>query len=109
DANSGLELDRQRHTQPVLAVSDKNVSVLELLAQVARVGEGAAPIAAGDIVATDVRLFDTQPPARIGAKREFFASPRLDNLSSTFAGLAALIDAEPAPGTISVFASCDHE
>src|SRR5690606_6419917 len=47
--------------------------------------------------------------ARIGANQEFLASPRLDNLSSTFAGLVALLETEPAAGTISVFAAFDHE
>ena len=103
EANSGLTLDRQRHTQPVLATGPE-VSVLELLAESA--GSG---VAASDIVGTDVRLFDTQPSARIGAKSEFLASARMDNLSSTFAGLVALIEREPAPGTISMLAAFDHE
>lgn len=102
DANSGLTLDRQRHTQPILAVSAPDTSVMELLA-------AASEAAADDIAGTDVRLYDTQPASRIGAREEFLASPRLDNLSSTFAGLVALIETEPAPGTISVFASFDHE
>lgn len=124
EANSGLTLDRQRHTQPILAVSAPETSVIELLAAAANLpqpGEpfAAAPtaeltldparIAAADIAGTDVRLYDTQPASRIGAREEFLASPRLDNLSSTFAGLVALIETEPAPGTISVFASFDHE
>ena len=102
EANSGLTLDRQRHTQPILAVSAPDTSVMELLA-------AASDAAADDIAGTDVRLYDTQPASRIGAREEFLASPRLDNLSSTFAGLVALIETEPAPGTISVFASFDHE
>ena len=102
DANSGLTLDRQRHTQPILAVSAPDTSVVEMLA-------AASDAAANDIAGTDVRLYDTQPAGRIGAREEFLASPRLDNLSSTFAGLVALIGTEPAPGTISVFASFDHE
>ena len=107
EANSGLTLDRQRHVQPVLAVSAPDTSVLELLAAAAR--EGGAAVEAADIAGVDVRLYDTQEAARIGANADFLASPRLDNLSSTFAGLAALMETEPAPGTISVFASFDHE
>lgn len=103
EANKGLTLDRQRHTQPVLATTG-DVSVLELLAESTK---GA--IAAHDIVGTDVRLFDTQAAARIGAAGEFLASARMDNLSSTFAGLIALVEKEPAPGTISIVAAFDHE
>lgn len=122
--NDGLELDKQRHMQPVISVSAPETSVLELLAQsAARPQAGQMPehlpesapltsdtgLQAADIAGVDVRLYDTQPAARIGAQREFLASPRLDNLSSTFAGLVALIETEPAPGTISIFASFDHE
>lgn len=127
EANTGLALDRQRQTQPVLAVSSPETSVLALLAQAANFSRGAADAFASgapstavlteaseeirpeDIIGTDVHLFDTQGGSRIGANNEFLASPRLDNLSSTFAGIVALLAAEPAPGTISVFASFDHE
>ncbi|WP_017882883.1 M18 family aminopeptidase [Leucobacter sp. UCD-THU] len=116
EANSGLTLDRQRHTQPVIGLvpaagsgagSDPDSeagapSALALLAD-------AAGVAADEIAGTDVRLHDTQPPARIGVHGELYASPRLDNLSSTVAGLVALLASEPAPGTISVLAAFDHE
>lgn len=106
EANTGLALNKQRHTQPVLAVGDgaAGVSVAGLLSDAAGV-----EFAPADIAGADVRLFDTQPPQRIGAVGEFFASPRLDNLSSTYAGLVALLETEPAPGTISVLAAFDHE
>lgn len=102
EANTGLALDRQRHTQPVLATGP-DVSVLELLA------DAAPGVTAADVVGTDVRLYDTQAAARIGAKSEFFASPQLDNLSSTYAGLVALIESVPTPGTITMVAAFDHE
>ncbi|WP_370566837.1 M18 family aminopeptidase [Leucobacter sp. cx-328] len=101
EANNGLNLDRQRNTQPIIGIAGADVSLAELLAH-----EG---ITADDIAGFDLRLFDTQRPERIGARSEFFASPRLDNLSSTYAGLAALIVAEPAEGGISMLAAFDHE
>ncbi|MFC5337954.1 M18 family aminopeptidase [Leucobacter denitrificans] len=122
--NNGLELDKQRHMQPVLAVSTPGASVLRILADAANLPQPGEPFAGAssvvltadggsihphDIVGTDVRLYDTQSGARIGANREFLASPRLDNLSSTFAGLVAIIEAETAPDSISMFASFDHE
>ncbi|PRI11393.1 M18 family aminopeptidase [Leucobacter massiliensis] len=111
EANSGLTLDRQRHVQPVLAAGADGVSVLELLAAGSAGGAGSAGsgLRASDIAGADVRLFDTQPPERIGARSDLFASPRLDNLSSTFAGLAALLESEPEPGTIAMLAAFDHE
>ncbi len=123
EANSGLSLDRQRHVQPVLGLAGSpGVSALELLADAANrsaVGESApseAPLTNGenrvrpeDIAGADVRLFDTQRPQRIGASGELFASARLDNLSSTYAALVALVETEPEPGTIAVLAAFDHE
>lgn len=96
EANSGLKLDRQRHVQPVLAMAAEDLSVLDLLG-------------ASDAAGFDVRLYDTQRAQRIGAHEEFLASPRLDNLSSVFAGLVALIEVEAAPDTISMVAAFDHE
>ena len=105
EANTGLTLDRQRHVQPVLGIAgSEDISVLQLLAQSAGASRSAA-----DVVGAGGRVFDTQPPGRIGARAEFLASPRLDNLSSTFAGLAALLSTEPAAGTISMLAAFDHE
>ena len=117
EANTGLALDRQRQTQPVLAVSSPETSVLELLALSAGGGAAGGGADAGSgssilpaqIAGTDVRLYDTQPPERIGANGDLFASPRLDNLSSTFAALVALVETEPDPGTIAVLAAFDHE
>lgn len=110
EANAGLTLDRQRHVQPVLGIAGEGVSALELLcAAASRTGASDVALLPGDIAGFDVRLFDIQAPARIGTHRELFASPRLDNLSSTFAGLVALLGKDPAPDTISVLAAFDHE
>jgi aspartyl aminopeptidase len=98
--NSGLELDKQKHTQPVLGLG--NIDPVGLLAT-------AAGIDRGEIAGWDVFLADTQPPARIGAADELLASGRLDNLSSVYAGLVALSVAVPAPGTIAMLAVFDHE
>lgn len=100
EANAGLTLDRQRHMQPIIGTGPA--------AALALLGE-AAGVAAAEIAGVDVRLADTQAPARLGASGELLASPRLDNLSSVVAGLAALLETEPAPGTIAVLAAFDHE
>ena len=81
DSGNGMTLDRQRHMQPVIGVG--SVSVGELLAN-------AAGVEASEIAGADVRLVDTQAPALLGAHGELLASPRLDNLSSVYAGLVAL-------------------
>lgn len=102
--SKGLTLDRQKHTQPVLGVhlGANDSSPVQLLADAARIN-------AHDILGVDALLVDTQPPARIGPDRGLFASPRLDNLSSVYAGLSALLTATPAEGTIAMLAAFDHE
>ncbi|MEB4614493.1 M18 family aminopeptidase, partial [Leucobacter sp. M11] len=102
EANQGLTLDPQQHTQPVLGLFGDGADVLGLLAE-------RAGIAATDIAGTDVFTVDSQAPARLGAERELFASPRLDNLISVYAGMRALIAAEDSAEHISVFAGFDHE
>ncbi|HUH52595.1 MAG TPA: M18 family aminopeptidase [Microbacteriaceae bacterium] len=104
EANKGLTLNRQKHTQPILGVdlvgglSDP----LYLLAQNA----GVDP---QEIVGFDVLMADTQEGALLGADKSLFASGRLDNLSSAYASLVALLIADPAPGSIAMLASFDHE
>jgi aspartyl aminopeptidase len=100
EVGSSPTFDRQRHMQPVLGM--QGASALDLIAQ-------AAGLAQSDLGGADVRLVDTQRAARIGANGELFASPRLDNLSSVYASVVALIESEPEPGTIAMLAAFDHE
>ncbi|MFD0864586.1 M18 family aminopeptidase [Tessaracoccus lubricantis] len=99
-ANDALKLDKQQHMQPVVAVDLKR-PVMEHLAEL-------AGIPAADIAFHDLYLFDTQRPAVIGAEEEFFASGRLDNLSSTHAGLTAL-ESTKVGTDVAVLVAFDHE
>ena len=112
--DDGLTLDKQRHLNPVWGLG--NPADVDLLAVLA----SHVPDASVDparIGGYDVVIADTQAPAVFGANGEFFASGRLDNLSATHAGLAALIaHASPpaggrgdAGGPIAVLAAFDHE
>ena len=107
--DNGLVLSKQQHMNPIFGLGDPaNEDLLGLLAE--RI-EGAA-LDPADIGGYDVVVADTQAPAVFGAKGEFFASGRLDNLSSTHAGLVALIEhakAAPQDGPIAVLAAFDHE
>ncbi|KUM35611.1 M18 family aminopeptidase [Arthrobacter sp. EpRS71] len=107
--DNGLHLSKQQHMNPIFGQGDPaGEDLLGLLAD--RV-EGAS-VDAADIGGYDVVVADTQAPAVFGAKSEFFASGRLDNLSSTHAGLLALIahaSTAPAAGPIAVLAAFDHE
>ena len=112
EVNSGLTLDKQRHLTPVFGVGHAG----DLLAHLAQLGG----VPAWDVAGYDLLTADTQAPARFGKDGELFAAGRMDNLSSVYAGLVALIAAaadETAGGNaggsgakhISVLAAFDHE
>src|SRR6218665_2232684 len=86
EQNTSLTLDKQRHVHPVWGVGDKPGDILELVA-----GGDASQIAGHDIMAGP-----TESAARFGSGGMLFASARLDNLSSVFAGLRGLLAASGA-------------
>jgi len=103
--NEGLKLDKQQHMNPVWGLGDPSTAdLLGLLA--AKAGVDREEIGGYDVVAAD-----TQPARVFGADGEFFASGRLDNLSSVHAGLRALEAAAESKtgGAIAVLAAFDHE
>lgn len=112
--NDGLTLDKQRHMNPVWGLG--NPADFDLLSVLASHVPGAS-VDPALIGGYDVVIADTQAPAVFGANGEFFASGRLDNLSATHSGLAALIASSAASGAgstaadapIAVLAAFDHE
>ena len=98
--NEGLKLDRQANMQPVLAMAPQG-GLLPHLCELA----GISP---DDVALHDLFTFDVAAPARFGLHEEFFASGRLDNLSSTHAALTAIEDFEGS-GDVAIFAAFDHE
>ena len=104
EVNNGLTLDKQRHLTPVFGVGKP--SEADLLAHLA----GLAGLRAADVAGYDILAADTQPPATFGLDQKLFAGGRLDNLTSVYAGLRALIaTSEHTTGPISVLAAFDHE
>jgi aspartyl aminopeptidase len=99
--DDGLKLDKQLHTAPVWSVSHQGIRVLDHVAQ-------AAGCSADEIDGYDLRTYDTAGPAIFGPHQEFFASARLDNLSSMHASIVALISADH-DAAISMVAAFDHE
>lgn len=90
-ANDGLKLDKQANLYPVWGTADTENDVLGYLAQNARDQEGrSVTVNSANIVGYDLLFADTQTPRVFGGAQEFFASGRLDNLSSVHAGLTAL-------------------
>ncbi len=106
NVNDGLKLDKQQHMNPVWGTGDPSAE--DLLGRLAE----QAGLRPEDIGGYDVVIADTQQPAVFGGKGEFFASGRLDNLSSVHAGLTALMataEADAADGPVWVVAAFDHE
>ena len=105
DANTGLTLDRQRHTSPVYGVGERGEG--DVLAHLAAL----AGVPADEVVGHDVLTADTAPGARFGLDRSLFAAGRMDNLTSVFAGLHALLVSAGDTGAhhTSVLAAFDHE
>ncbi len=97
--NDQLHLDKQAHLKPVFALGAGDI-----LAALA----GLLDIHRDEIDGHDLFAAVTEAPATIGVAGEFFASWRLDNLSSVHAGLVGLLDAEPSEA-IQVLACFDHE
>lgn len=90
-SNEGLTLDPQANLYPVWATAEVENDVLGYVARSAQTRDGQKiEVNAADIVGYDLLFVDTQTPRVFGGANEFFASGRLDNLSSVHAGLTAL-------------------
>ncbi|MBB1245781.1 M18 family aminopeptidase, partial [Streptomyces durbertensis] len=104
--NEGLKLDRQRHMTPIWGLGDvREGDLIEFLAD-----ETGVP--AADVTGWDLMTHSVEPPAYLGRDRELIAGPRMDNLLSVHAGLAALLDAaedDADLGYVPVLAAFDHE
>lgn len=97
--NDSLHLDKQAHLKPIYATG--GADVLAALA-------GTLEVSRDDLDGFDLFAAVTESPALIGVTEEFFASARLDNLSSVHAGLTALLAAESSD-QVQVLACFDHE
>ena len=105
----GLKLNPQQHLAPLLGLADAPAFV-ELLANELR-AQGGREVSSADIFAFELMTYDTQASGVSGARGEFIHAPRLDNLASCHASLAALFaagDGGPAPFS-RIVVLFDHE
>lgn len=89
--HTGRTINPQKELPPlVLQPEDGSAFVFDdwLLGEVRRRHRDAAKV-----LAHELSLYDTQPPALVGMEEQFIASARLDNLLSCFVGCRALIGA----------------
>jgi aspartyl aminopeptidase len=104
--NEGLKLDRQRHMQPIWGLGD-DVHEGDLIRFVA----DEAEVPAADVAGWDLMVHALEAPAYLGRDRELLTGPRMDNLLSVHAGVAALgaVSTAGDPEFIPVLAAFDHE
>ncbi|MGC5076133.1 M18 family aminopeptidase [Agrococcus sp. DT81.2] len=110
EANDGLKLDKQAHTQPVWGLgAPESADLLGELAASARVD--GAPVDPARIRGFDVVTADAARGAVFGRDDALFAAGRLDDLASVHAGAVALAAASDGfdAGHIPVLAVFDHE
>ncbi len=96
-----LTLDPQRHVNAVWGVGRDTVSFVDYVAE-------RAGVAAADVLAADLMTHDLTPSRVVGADASLLSAPRLDNQASCYAGLEALLAAEPR-GFVPVLVLFDHE
>jgi aspartyl aminopeptidase len=96
-----LTLDPQRHVNAVWGVDDSVGSFVGYVAERA----GVAP---ADVLAADLMTHDLTPSRVVGADASLLSAPRLDNLASCYAGMEALLSAEPR-GVLPALVLFDHE
>ena len=95
-----VTLDPQRHVNAVWGSGD----AASFIAYVAE----RAGVAAADVLAADLMTHDLTPSTVVGADFSLLSAPRLDNLASCYAGMEALLAAQPR-GFLPVLAIFDHE
>jgi len=96
-----LTLDPQRHVNAVWGVGDRATSFVDYVAE-------RSGVAAVDVLSADLMTHDLTPSTVIGADANLLSAPRLDNQASCYAGMEALLAAEPR-GFGPVLALFDHE
>jgi aspartyl aminopeptidase len=101
DDRKSLTLDPQRHVNAVWGVGKTAQSFVDYVAERA----GVAPT---DVLAADLMTHDLTSSTVVGADASLLSAPRLDNQASCYAGLEALLAAEPA-GRLPVLVLFDHE
>lgn len=107
--NDSLQLNAQQHLVPVAGLGDR--AGFALRERIARtlVRDGVTAATPDRILGWDLSLFAVEPSRVGGLSDEFLFAPRLDNLSSCHAALAALLASSgPRPQT-RVVVLFDHE
>lgn len=108
EINKGYEYKLQSDLLPLFATGGSQKTVKKLISK-------ETGIAEEDILGSDVYLYTRQKGTLLGAQKEFAVSPRLDDLSSAYAGLQGFLSTDTGKenytddGYVKVFAVFDNE
>ncbi len=94
-SEKGLHINKQDHLRPIVSLG-KAQSLTSLLS-------------IEEILAFDLYLVSLEKPTYIGLGQEMIAAPRLDNLSSAYASLFAMVESEPQDDVLQLSMFWDHE
>lgn len=98
DANKSRSINPETDLPPILLQDEESFTLGKLMQEATNNGE---------LLASELVFYDTNPPAIVGLNDEFIASARLDNLLSCFTGMTALLEADPK--LTSLIVCNDHE
>ncbi len=107
EANKQKSVNPQEELPPLLlqAEAADEVSFRRILLD--HVNHSDPALEAEKVLDFEINLYDTQPPALVGLRRDFIAGARLDNLMSCYIGLTALVSTPESLPAMLVFN--DHE
>ncbi|WP_035292123.1 M18 family aminopeptidase [Clostridium sp. KNHs214] len=105
EVNSGVELNKQKDTLPLLSLVNENLEKGNYLLNAVAKELG---VKGEDIIDFDLFLYEFEKGSIIGLNDEFISCGRLDDLAMVHAGIKALINSKTTKGT-NVMVCFDNE
>lgn len=106
NVNAGVELNKQVDLLPLFSMlsstENEHADFLSYLAEQMKVEKS-------HILDFDLYVYNFEEGCAIGKDKEFYSAPRLDNLTSVYAGMEALCNANPHNTDIAIAAFYDNE
>lgn len=104
DVNTGVSLNKQKDTLPVIKTIDGQLDKDYIKNIVCK----QSKLSPDQILDADLFLYPTEKGSLVGADKEFISAPRLDDLAMVYAGMEALLAAEHGKG-INMMICFDNE
>lgn len=101
NANEDLKLNDQIDMIPILSLKDKKLPINEIIKKDLKLTNE-------EICDYDLFLYSITKPVYFGLKKEMILSPRIDDLTCTFAALKSFLDAKKA-NNINIFCTFNSE